>query len=196
MRVGCLILGVLLPAFGMALSSSAVNAGPMAADLHLDVPPVIADSKAPAGCTVIYMIADTANNDLFAARMRIASAETDTPVHNRMPCPSDVPPRIGLRALETCMSRAGDAKSCVFADMSRGFESEPEIHNTSEIASRCSSDKSTDIGAACWMSGKLSVCDVGCGNTPAQAMAQARARCEDKQQHSCPITAAVPVSGP
>jgi hypothetical protein len=133
---------------------------------------------------------------MFAARMRIASVETDTPANNRMPCPRDIPPRVGLRALDVCMSRTGESKYCVFADMSRGFEREPDIHNTSEIASRCSSDKFTHISAACWMSGKLSVCDVACGNTPAEAAAQAKSRCEDKQQHSCPITATVPVAGP
>jgi hypothetical protein len=191
----------LLPALGLLLivcvvCIGAVKAGPLAFDLHLDVPPVIADSQAPTGCTVTYLIADTADNDLFAARMRIASAETDTPVNNRMPCPSTVPPRVALNALDVCVSRSGEAKYCVFADMSRGFEREPDIHNTSEIASRCSSDKFSDVGAACWMSGKLSVCDVACGNSPAEAISQARARCEDKQQQSCPVTATVPVSGP
>jgi hypothetical protein len=189
-------LSWLIPAVGLLLSGSVVSAGPVAFDLHLDVPPVIADSQAPVGCTVTYLVADTSNNDLFAARMRIASAETDTPVHNRMPCPPDMPPRVGLRALDICMSRTGEPKYCVFADMSRGFEREPDIHNTSEIASRCSSDKFSDIGAACWMSGTLSVCDAACGNSPAEAVAQARTRCEDKQQQSCPITATVPVSGP
>jgi hypothetical protein len=183
-------------ALSLLLSGGPANAGPLSFDLHLDVPPIVADSKAPTGCTVTYLIADTANNDLFAARMRIASAETDTPVDNRMPCPPDVPTRVASRALDMCMSRAADPKSCVFADMARGFEREPNIDNTSEIASRCSSDKFLDIGAACWMSGTLSVCDVACGNTPAEAVARAKTRCEDKQQHSCPVTATVPVSGP
>jgi hypothetical protein len=53
----------------------------------------------------------------------------------------------------------------------------------------------SDIGAACWMSGRLSVCDVPCGNSPQEAMTQARARCKEKQQHGCPITATVPVAG-
>jgi hypothetical protein len=192
-RPTLVLLAVVL---GVLLSGGAANAGPLTFDLHLDVPPVIVDSQAPAGCTVTYMIADTSNNDLFAQRMRIASAETDTPVASRMPCPPDMPPRVGLRALDVCMSRTNEPKNCVFADMGRGFEREPDIHNTSEIASRCSSDKFSDIGTACWMSGKLSVCDVACGHSPADAVAQAKARCEDKQQQSCPITATVPVSGP
>jgi hypothetical protein len=191
----------LVPASGLLLSGlllfgTGVNAGPQALDLQLDVPPVIVDSQAPAGCTVTYLIADIANNDLFAARMRIASAETDTPVNHRMPCPATVPPRVGLRALDTCSSRTGELRSCVFADMSRGFELEPDIHNTSENASRCASDKFSDIGAACWMSGNLSVCDVACGNSAQEAVTQARSRCEEKQQHGCPITASVPVAGP
>jgi hypothetical protein len=186
----------LIAALSLLLSGSTASAGPVTFDLHLDVPPIVADSQAPAGCTVTYLIADTANNDLFAARMRIASIEGDTPVNNRMPCPRDVPPRVASRALDMCQSRAVDQKSCVFADMSRGFEREPNIDNTSEIASRCPSDKFTDIGAACWVSGTLSVCNVGCGNTPAEAVVQAKARCEDKQQHSCPVTATVPVAGP
>jgi hypothetical protein len=182
--------------FVVLLCVGVVRAGPQPFDLHLNVPPIIADSQAPVGCTVTYLIADTADNDLFAARMRIASVEKDTPQNNRMPCPPDVPPRVGRQALDICTTRAGEAKYCVFADMSRGFELEPDIHNTSENASRCSSDKFSAIGAACWMSGKLSVCDVGCGNSPEEALAQARSRCEDKQQHSCPVSATVPVAGP
>jgi len=186
----------LLSALALLPRVNAATAGPVAFDLNMSVPPVIADSQAPALCTVTYLIADTADNDLFAARLRIASAETDSPVDNHMPCPSEVPPRVAVQAIEMCASRAGDPKTCVFADMSRGFEGQPDIHNTSEIASRCASDKFSDIAAACLKSGKLSVCDVGCGNSPEAAVVQARARCEEKQQHSCPITATVPVSGP
>ena len=172
------------------------NAGPQSFDLQLFVPPVIANSLAPVACTVTYLIADTANNDLFAARMRIASAESDTPVKNRLPCPAQVPPRVALQALDVCTSRAADSKSCVFADMSRGFEREPAIANTSEIASRCSSDMFSDIAASCWMSGKLAVCDVSCGPSPEEALSRARDRCQEKQQQSCAVTATVPVSGP
>lgn len=178
-----------------ALAMTAAHAGPLSFDLKLYEPPVIADSQAPTKCTVTYIVADLANNDLYASRMRIDPVETDVPVDNRLPCPKAMPPRVGLRALDTCLSRAGAARNCVFADMSRGFEREPDIHNTSENASRCSSDKASDIGIACWMSGDLSVCDVACANAPGEAVVQARARCEEKQQHSCPITATVPVSG-
>jgi hypothetical protein len=187
-------IGLLLS--GTLSAIGAVNAGPVPFDLHLNVPPVIADSQAPTKCTVTYMIADLANNDLYAARMRITPAEADSPVNNRMPCPHEMPPRVGSRALDMCMSRTPESKSCVFADMGRGFDREPAIQNTAENASRCPSDKFSDIGVACRMAGRLSVCDVGCGNSPDEAVAQARSRCEDKQQQSCPITATVPVSGP
>jgi len=191
-----LTLMLLVPGISLLSTGGRTNAGPLAFDLQLNVPPVIADSQAPKACTVTYLIADTVNNDLYAARMRIASAETDGPVDNRMPCPPNVPPHVALQALDTCATRAGEARSCVFADMTRGFEREPEIRNTSENASRCASDKFSDIGVACWTSGKLSVCDVGCGNSPADAMTRARARCQEKQQQSCPVMATVPVSGP
>jgi hypothetical protein len=186
------LAGVLL----LLCGAVAAQAGPLGFDLGLHVPPVIADSTAPTKCTVTYMIADLTNNDLFAARMRIDAAETDTPVQNRLPCPAMIPPRVGLRALDVCTSRTGEAKYCVFADMARGFEREPDIRNTAENAARCSSDKASDIGVACWMSGTLSVCNTVCANSPAEALVQAKARCEDKQQHSCPVTATVPVSGP
>jgi hypothetical protein len=186
---------VLLPLISL-LAGYAAKAGPLAFDLQLYIPPVIADSTAPAKCTVTYIVADLTNNDLYAARMRIDPAETDAPVQNRLPCPTSMPPRVGLRALDLCTTRTGESKYCVFADMSRGFEREPVIHNTAENAARCGSDKASDIGVACWMSGTLSVCNVACANSPHEALVQARARCEDKQQHSCPITATVPVSGP
>jgi hypothetical protein len=187
---------LLVAILSLSLAAGGANAGPLSFDLQLHVPPVIADSQAPETCTVSYVIADTANNDLFAVRMRIDPAETDAPVNNRLPCPADVPPRVALRALDVCTSRTAEDRSCVFADMSRGFEREPGIRNTSENASRCASDKFSHIGVACWTSGKLSVCNVGCGNSPAEAVTQARARCEDKQQQSCPLSASLPVSGP
>jgi hypothetical protein len=172
------------------------NAGPLSFDLQLNVPPVIADSQAPAKCTVTYLVEDLTTNDLYAARMRIAPAETDTPTANRLPCPADMPPRVGIRALDICTTRTGEAKYCVFADMSRGFERDPDIHNTAENAARCASDKASDIGVACWMSGTLSVCNVACAGSPQDALVRARARCEEKQQHSCPITATIPVAAP
>jgi hypothetical protein len=186
-----------VPGFMLVLVFGLVaEAGPLSFDLDLHVPPVIADSTALMRCTVTYMIADISNNDLYGARMRIDPAETDTPVRNRLPCPADVPARVGLRALDVCSAQAGEAKNCVFADMGRGFEGEPTLRNTAENAARCSSDKASDIGVACRMSGNLSVCNVACANSPQEALVQARARCEDKQQHSCPITATVPVAGP
>jgi hypothetical protein len=193
-----LLPGLALPGFALLLGlvGERAKAGPLSFDLQLNVPPVIADSKAPTGCTVTYMVEDLTNNDLYAARMRIGSAETDTPAGNRLPCPRDIPPRVGVRALDICTLRTGEAKFCVFADMSRGFERDPDIHNTAENAARCASDKASDIGVACWMSGSLSVCNVACANSPQDAVVQARARCEDKQQRSCPITASVPVSAP
>lgn len=179
-----------LVSFGQAAAS------PLTFDLELHVPPVITDSKAPAGCTVTYLIADTANNDLFAARMRIAGSETDTPVNGRLPCPASIDPRVASRALDACRDREPDPKSCVFGDMARGFERTPSVRNTAENASRCALDHFSDIGVACWMSGGLSVCNVGCGASPATAVSQARARCEEKQQHACPITGSVPIAGP
>lgn len=181
---------------GLLLAAHTVDAGPLPFDLQLNVPPVVADSRAPKACTVTYMIADIANNDLYAARMRIEPAETDAPVQNRLPCPADIRPRVGMRALDVCTSRAGEAKDCVFADMSRGFEQQADIHNTADNSSRCASDTASDIGVACWMWGSLSVCNVACGTSPQQAVVHARARCEEKQQRRCPITASVPVSGP
>jgi hypothetical protein len=172
------------------------GAVPQQFDLQLDVPPIITDSQAPKGCTVTYLIEDTDNNDLFAARMRISPAETDTPVNGRLPCPARIAPAVAARAMEVCSYRASDPKYCVFADMARGFETEPNVRNTAENTSRCSSDQASDIAAACWQSGHLSVCNVGCGNGPKAAVAAAIARCQEKQERSCPITATLPVSGP
>jgi hypothetical protein len=188
--------GVLALVLSLQFTIFAAEAGPLPFDLQLHIPPVISDSTAPVKCTVTYLVADLTNNDLYAARMRIDSADTDSPVQNRLPCPATLPPRLGLRALDICTTRTGESKYCVFADMARGFEREPDIHNTAENAARCGSDKASDIGVACWMSGTLAVCNVACANSPHDALDQARTRCEDKQQHSCPITATAPVSGP
>jgi hypothetical protein len=181
-------------ALAVLLMARAAWAGPLSFDLELHVPPVIADSQAPLGCTVTYMIEDTSNGDLFAQRMQIASAETDQPVDHKLPCPANVSSRLAAEALQPCLIRATDPKTCVYADMARGFERQPDIRNTAENASRCRSDQASHIGVACWMSGALPVCDVACGQSPIQAASQARARCEDKQQRACPIAGSVPVA--
>lgn len=173
-------------------------AGPLDFNLQMNNPPVIYDSKAAPACTVTWLLEDTADNDIFAARMRIAPAEADRPVNGHMPCPSpaNIPPRMADSALDFCRDHATDPKSCVFADSARGFQSRPEAGNTAENTSRCPSDTASHIALSCWMSNGLAVCDVGCGNSPAQAESAAKSRCEDKQQRSCPISASVPVIGP
>ncbi|HEX2939509.1 MAG TPA: hypothetical protein VHO91_00580 [Rhodopila sp.] len=171
-------------------------ASPLAFDLELHVPPVVMDSQAPTGCTVGYLVADLANDDLFVARMRVESSESDTPVNGRLPCPVNPGPRMASRALDVCRDREPDAKVCVFADMARGFEHGPNVRNTAENASRCASDRFSDIGVACWRSDGPLVCSVGCGASPAVAVSQARTRCEAKHQHACPITGSVPIAGP
>ena len=193
MRRYCFHLAAL--AVVLLLTCSA-QAGMLDFDTGPSVPPVIVDTKAPPACTVTWLVDNTANNDVFAARMRIDAGEGDTPVDGRMPCPTDIEPRVADRALQECSSRSADPKACVFADMARGFEAQPDMRSTAENASRCPSDKATQIALACWMSGGLAVCNVGCGESAEAAKKAAQSRCEDKQQHSCPVAAAVPVLGP
>jgi hypothetical protein len=161
-----------------------------------DLPPVIADTTAAAGCTVAYLLEDLATNDVTVVRMKIARDANDRAIGDRFPCPRDVPPRIGTRALDECIRRAADPKTCVFADMARDFEKRPAVALTAENASRCSSDKATDIGLACWRAGTFDVCAVACGDSPAHAEAAAVSRCESKHQRQCPITGSLPVLAP
>jgi hypothetical protein len=145
---------------------------------------------------VTWLIDNTANNDVFAVRMRIDPEQNANPVNGRMPCPPVIAPRVADQALRVCGNLVADPKTCVYADMIRGFEARPEVRNTAENASRCLSDKAKEIALACWMAGGLAVCNVGCGETAAAAQQSARDRCEDKQQQKCPVTASVPVLAP
>ncbi len=175
------------------LPMSAAHAAPAPFDLNLNLPPVIEDSTKPPQCTIVYLMTDTDTNDVYAERMQIKPADNAVPVAGRMPCPASVPPRLSGRAMATCLARAADPRSCVFADMSRGFERERSISGTAENTSRCASDAAVDIGIACWQSGGLDVCNVGCGNSSAEAITHARRRCEEKHQQSCPLTGSLPV---
>lgn len=186
----------ILLTFALAALAGPAGANPMPFELGLHLPPVVVDSQAPSGCTVTWLVADTVTNDLFAARMRIEADERDQPSGNRLPCPAKIAPRVAARALDLCASRSLDPKTCVYGDMSRGFEQQPDMRNTAENASRCTSDKASHIGVACFQNGNLAICNIGCGNAPEEAVAAARARCEDKQQRSCPMTASVPIAGP
>ena len=175
---------------------SVVRAGTSSSDIQGGLPPVVTDTTKPADCTVTYLVTNIATNDTLAVRMQIAPDPNDTPVNNVMPCPPDIPPRVASRALDACTRRAAEPKHCVFADMGRDFQSRPGLDNTAEDNSRCASDKATDVGLACWRSGELDVCDVGCGSSAASAIAAAVGRCEAKQQRQCPITGSLPVLAP
>lgn len=179
----------------LALAAVA-RAGDSSSDITSGLPPVVKDTSRPADCTVTYLVTNVATNDTLAVRMQIAPDSNDTPANNVMPCPPDIPPRIASRALDACTRRAAEPKHCVFADMARDFEKAPRLDNTAENTARCTSDKATDIGVACWRSGELDVCDVGCGNSAAAAIAAAEQRCEAKQQRQCPITRSLPVLAP
>jgi len=159
-------------------------------------PPVVEDTTKAANCTVTYLVTDITTNDTIAVRMQISPDPNDMPANGLMPCPRDIPPRIASRALDACIVRATDPKNCVFTDMARGFESRPIADNTTENGSRCTSDKASDIGVACWRSGELQVCGVGCGDSPVTATAAAVSRCEAKHQRQCPITGSLPVLAP
>jgi hypothetical protein len=172
------------------------HGGTSSSDGLCGLPPVVNDTTRPPNCTVTYLVTNTAINDTIAVRMQIAPDPNDTPVNNVMPCPPDIPPRVASRALDVCIRRAAEPKHCVYADMARGFEKQPRLDNTAENNSRCTSDKATDIGLACWRSGELEVCDVGCGSDAASAIAAATERCEAKQQRQCPIIGSLPVLAP
>ena len=172
------------------------RAGASTFDVMNNLPPVVQDTTKAAICTVTYLVADVTTNDMIAVRMQITPDPNDQPANDLMPCPPNIPPRVASRALDACIKRAADPKQCVFADMGRDFETRPKVDNTAENSSRCTSDKATDIGVACWLAGTLQVCDVGCGASPAAAITAAVSRCEAKQQRQCPITASLPVLAP
>jgi hypothetical protein len=174
----------------------AARAVPNAFDTPNAPPQVVEDTTKAANCTVTYLVTDITTNDTFAVRMQVSPDPNDMPANGLMPCPRDIPPRIASRALDACVSRAADPRNCVFADMARGFESRPIADNTTENGSRCSSDKASDVGVACWRSGELQVCGVGCGDSPVTATAAAVTRCEAKHQRQCPITGSLPVLAP
>jgi hypothetical protein len=177
-----------------ALLPAVSGAGPASYDMDLAMPPVIRDAQAPTACTVMFLIEDIANGDLFAQRIRVPALDSDVAVDHRMPCPPDVMPRLSNFAREVCNLRATDRRNCVYADMSREFAARPDINATSANTARCQSDLASHLGAACWMNGLTAICNVGCGSNPAEAIARARSRCEEKQQRACPVSAAVAVT--
>jgi hypothetical protein len=176
--------------------SDAARAGTNSSDILSGLPPIVKDTTKPPTCTVTYLVTNVTTNDTIAVRMQIVPDPNDAAVNNVMPCPPDIPPPVASRALDVCTRRAAEPKHCVYADMGRGFEKTLRLDNTAENNSRCASDKATDIGLACWRSGELDVCDVGCGNNAAAAIAAAVERCEAKQQRQCPITGSLPVLAP
>jgi hypothetical protein len=173
-----------------------VRAAPSTFDPQSNLPSVVEDTTKAADCTVTYLVSDIATNDTLAVRMQIAHDPNDRPVNNLMPCPADIPPRLASRALDACVVRAANPRDCVYTDMVRDFDKRPNINNTAENSSRCASDKSSDIGVACWLSGKLQVCGVACGDSPEAAVRAAVSRCETKHQTQCPITGSQPVLAP
>lgn len=147
-------------------------------------------------CTVTYLLEDYAANEIYAARMQFTPSHSAVPLADRLPCPGLVPPLVAGTALNLCRDHADKKTDCVFADMNRGFHDKPDLANTSESASRCMSDQASQIAVACWNAGDTGVCNVGCGEDPAAAIAAARSRCEATHQQACTITGVLPVSAP
>lgn len=180
----------------MLLACSAARAAPVQFDLNLGVPDVVLDSEQPRACTITYLVTDVTTDDTYAVRMQVMPRQGAKPVAGRLPCPQTVPPRVAARALNACIARVADPKGCVFSDMSRNFAQGPELINTAENSSRCMSDSADFIGVACWKSGELDICNVGCGKTREDAQTAARERCETKQQQSCLTSGTLPVLAP
>ena len=160
------------------------------------VPAVVTDTSRPRYCTIAYVTVDSATNDVFMARMEVDPAQTDQAANGLYPCPRDIPARLATRALEPCLSRVVDGKTCVFGDMSRGFEKRPDGRLTAENTSRCPSDVYSHIGVACVHLGDYDVCNVACGNSEETARDAARGRCETKQQQICTIAGSAPILPP
>jgi len=184
-----------LVAVTLLLSLGSAWSGPLpyVSPRDVELPPLIEDTMAPKQCVIAYLVADARMNDLYAARMQITPAANARPVDGRLPCPRAVPPRLAAQAMENCKARVADPNDCVFADMARGFEAEPEERNTAENTSRCASDRYSHIGVACWKAEARDVCNVSCGQTEEEARSQARVRCESKHQRSCEITGVLPI---
>jgi hypothetical protein len=187
----CAILAVPL------LASAASRGAPL--DFNLggyDKPTVLEGVGTLRACTVTYLLENYVANDTYAVRMQFTPSPTAVPLYARLPCPTLVPPLVADTALNLCRSHADKPADCVFADMSRGFQDKPDLANTSESASRCTSDHASQIAVACANSGDSAVCNVGCGEDAGAAIAAARSRCEATHQTSCTVTGALPVSAP
>lgn len=165
-------------------------------DGYEDFPPIVSDAQGVVPCTVAWLVTDLSTNDMTLMRMRIERDGNDKVIDGKVACPAEISPRMGREALEDCAVRAADPKTCVFADMVRDFDQQPVLTNTAENASRCASDKASDIGVACWHAAKFDVCAAACGDSPASAIASAVSRCESKHQRSCPVTGSAPVLPP
>jgi hypothetical protein len=179
------------------LASAASQGSPLDFDLGgYDKPSVLQGVNRPRACTIAWLLQDSATNDTFVARMQFYPAPNAVPMNGRLACPSLVPPAVVQAALDGCRAHAENKSDCVFADMSRGFRATPGIGNTVEDASRCASDHASQIAIACVRSGGSDVCNVGCGEDPAAAIAAARTRCEAVHQTACGITGVLPVPVP
>ena len=157
------------------LASGASRGSPL--DFNLggyDKPSLLEGVGKLRACTVTYLIEDYAANEIYASRMQFTPSPTAVPLRDRLPCPALVPPLVADTALNLCRDHADKKTDCVFGDMDRGFHDKPDLANTSEAASRCMSDQASQIAVACWNSGGSDVCNVGCGEDPAAAIAAAR----------------------
>lgn len=188
------VMALLLP----LLLGTASYAAPQNFDIgSYKPPPVESRGGKPLICTVTYLIEDYTTNETYASRMQFASApDAVVTADGRMTCPSMMPPTVSEAALNGCRDHAANRANCVYADMSRGFDADPKVVNTADNASRCQSDQASQIAIACWSNGKMDVCNVGCGDTPHDAIQAAQKRCEAKHHKTCDITGSVEVQAP
>lgn len=179
------------------LASAASRGSPLDFNLRgYDAPFALPGINPPRLCTVTYLVEDFVANETYAARMRFTPAFNALPVKGGMPCPALVPQQVGERALDGCRDHAGKQSDCVFADMASSFRGTPAIANSNENASRCESDRASQIAIACLDAGGLDLCSVGCGDDRDGAIAAARNRCQAAHGNACTITGVLPVAAP
>lgn len=155
-----------------------------------------ATGAAAARCTVATIVTDIGTNDTYLFRVAFLAPDEATKPGESPVCPAGAAPEAARRALAACKQRASNPYNCVYGDMDHMFEYSTEVVDTSSDTSQCASYAARFIGVACRPGDEEDLCNVGCGNSAAEAKAAASAKCRTEHGGDCTLTNAVPVKAP
>lgn len=161
--------------------------------------PAASNTATPAAsgprCTIAMIVEDIGSNATYLGRLRFLAPEAPPPGQAPV-CPAGAAQATARRMLDICKQHASNPYNCVYGDTDHMFDITTDIVDSSAIDSQCASYNAKYIAIACQPGNAEDVCNIGCGDSTADALAAARKKCQANHDGECVVTNVAPVQAP